>query len=139
MYSSAMSGKPLVPIISNIEFQDLGNGTALKGEEYLLYMQALDNLRLSFYGIKNGGLFQKKSHMLESEQDMNSINCLPAYTDGLDIRQEFCDKVNAIWGLGISCERNDELFQEAEMIDDTEETDEGNNEGQEEESEGVDE
>lgn len=136
MYNNAMSGKPFVPITGATDFQDFTNGTALKGEEYLLYMQALDNLRLSFYGIKNGGLFQKKSHMLESEQDMNSINCLPAYTDGLDIRQDFCDKVNAIWGLGISCERNDELFQEAEMLgDETEDEDEGSD-TQTDESEG---
>jgi len=136
MYNNAMSGKPFVPMVGATDFQDFNNTTALKGEEYLLYMQALDNLRLSFYGIKNGGLFQKKSHMLESEQDMNSVNCLPAYTDGLDIRQDFCDKVNAIWGLGISCERNDELFQEAEMLEDDEDQDQ---EGQDDETEEGDE
>ena len=101
---AALTGDPWIPIISNIEFQDLTNGTALKSEEYLLYMQAMDNYRLSLYGLDNGGLFQKKSHMLEAEQKMNSGNAGLVMQDGLTIRQKFCDMVNAIWGLGIWCE-----------------------------------
>lgn len=102
--NSALTGNPLVPIISSLEFQDLTNGSALKSEEYLLYLQALDNYRLSLYGLETGGLFQKKSHMLEAEQDMNAGHAKLAYNDGLTIRQNFCDLVNGIWGLGIWCE-----------------------------------
>ena len=100
--NAALTGDPFVAISSNVEFQDLTSaGSALKSEEYLIYLQALDNLRLSLYGLKTGGLFQKKSHMLESEQEMNESNTLLAYQDGLNMRQRFCDFVNAIWGLGI--------------------------------------
>ena len=99
---AAKTGKPWVAIQSEIEFQDLtSDGSALKSEEYLIYLQSLDNLRLSFYGLKTGGLFQKKSHMLEKEQQMNESNTLLAFQDSLAIRQRFCDFVNAIWGLGI--------------------------------------
>lgn len=69
-------------------------------------MQALDNYRLSLYGLKNGGLFQKKSHMLEAEQSMNDGNVGLVYEDGLTIRQRFCDIVNSITELGIWCEAN---------------------------------
>lgn len=99
---AALKGEPFIPVVSQIEFQDLTSaGTALKAEEFLVYLQALDNFRLSLYGLKSGGLFQKKSHMLESEQEMNEGNTLLAYQDGLNLRQRFCDFINAIWDLGV--------------------------------------
>lgn len=104
IFKAAMTGKPIVPIVGPVDFQDLTNGSALKSEEYLLYMQAQDNYRLSLYGLDNGGLFQKKSHMLEAEQKMNNGNVGLIYQDGLTNRQHFCDMVNAVWGLGIWCE-----------------------------------
>lgn len=101
---AALTGDPWVPVTAQVEFQDLTSaGSAIKSEEYLLYMQAMDNYRLSLYGLKNGGLFQKKSHMLESEQQMNDGNTSLAYLDGLLLRQHFCDLVNSIWPLGIAC------------------------------------
>ena len=104
---AALNGKPWIPIVGQIEFQELTEGSALKSEEFLLYMQALDNFRLSLYGLDNGGLFQKKAHMLEAEQDMNAGNIKLVYQDGLTIRQKFCDIVNSIWGLGIWCEASE--------------------------------
>lgn len=114
---AALTGDPWVPIIGTLEFQDLTNGTALKSEEYLLYMQALDNYRLSLYGLNNGGLFQKKSHMLEAEQKMNTGNVGLIYQDGLTNRQRFCDMVNAIWGLGIWCEASEVVVNMDTNID----------------------
>lgn len=105
--SAALTGRPFVPIVGSCEFQSLTDGTALKSEEYLLYMQALDNYRLSLYGLESGGLFQKKSHMLEGEQEMNAGRAKLTYQDGLTIRQRFCDIVNAIWGLGIWCDASE--------------------------------
>ena len=104
---AALNGKPWVPIVGNIEWQELTDGSTLKSEEFLMYMQALDNFRLSLYGLSSGGLFQKKSHMLESEQQMNEGNVGLVYQDGLTLRQKFCDIVNSIWGLGISCEASE--------------------------------
>ena len=107
---AALSGNPWIPVVGFNEFQDLTSaGSALKSEEYLLYLQALDNFRLSLYGLKNGGLFQKKAHMLESEQDMNDGNIGLVYKDGLKLRQQFCDIVNGIWGLGIWCDVPEEI------------------------------
>ena len=98
---AALNGDIWIPVVGNIEFQELTDGSALKSEEFLLYMQALDNFRLSLYGLDNGGLFQKKSHMLEAEQEMNAGNVGLVYQDGLALRQKFCNLVNSIWGLGI--------------------------------------
>ena len=101
---SAMTGNPWVPIIGNIEFQELTNGDTGKIEEYMLAMQSLDNLRLSGYGIDNGGLFEKKAHELQTEADINGGPVGLIMQDGLSIRQNFCNIVNSIWGIGIWCE-----------------------------------
>lgn len=101
---AALNGKKWIPVVGNIEFQDLTGGQVAKAEEYFLALQSLDNLRLSFYGLDNGGLFQKKSHMLEAEQEMNQGNVGLVMRDRLENRQNFCTLVNSIWGLGIWCE-----------------------------------
>lgn len=101
---AALTGKKWVPIVGNIEFQDLTSGSLAKAEEYFLALQSIDNLRLSFYGLDNGGLFQKKSHMLEAEQEMNAGNVGLIMRDRLQNRQDFCTLVNSIWGLDIWCE-----------------------------------
>lgn len=105
---AALNGEKYVAIVGAMEFQDLTGGDLAKSEEFLLAMEALDNFRLSTYGIDNGGLFQKKAHMLQSEQDMAGGNVGLVYNDGLSIRQHFCDVVNSIWGIGIWCEPNEQ-------------------------------
>lgn len=110
-HDAALNGLPWIPITAMSEFQDLttsNNGSRI--EDYLLYMQSLDNFRLSLYGLDSGGLFQKKSHMLEAEQQMNAGRAKSAYQDGLTIRQKFCDIVNSIWGLGIWVEPSETII-----------------------------
>lgn len=99
---AALEGNPYVPIVGSVDYQTLTDGQTLKAEEFLLAMQGLDNYRLSLYGLENGGLFQKKSHMLEAEQSMNAGKAAIPLNDGLSIRQNFADIVNALTGLGIS-------------------------------------
>lgn len=107
---AALEGDLNVPIVGSVDFQELTNGQTLKAEEFLLSMQGLDNYRLSLYGLENGGLFQKKSHMLEGEMAMNAGKAAIPLNDGLSIRQNFCDIVNSITGLGISCEIAEEVI-----------------------------
>lgn len=99
---AALEGDQYVPIVGSVDFQSLTEGQILKAEEFLLAMQGLDNYRLSLYGLDNGGLFQKKSHMLEAEQSMNAGKAAIPLNDGLTIRQNFADILNSITGLGIS-------------------------------------
>ena len=102
--NGALTSQPFVPIIGNIEFQELTDGNVAKSEEFMLAMQSLDNLRLSLYGIDNGGLFEKKAHELQTEADINGGPVGLVMQDGLSIRQNFCNIVNSIFGLGIWCE-----------------------------------
>lgn len=98
---AALEGKKYIPIVGNVDFQDLTGGATLKSEEFLLAMQSLDNYRLSLYGLDNGGLFQKKSHMLEAEQSMNSGNTGLVFRDSLQCRQDACTIINSVWGLNM--------------------------------------
>lgn len=100
---SALTGDLAVPVTSTIEIQELFEGPTGKAQEYLLAMQALENFRLSTYGLDNGGLFEKKAHKLEEEQEMNNSTVGLVYADGLAIRQNFCNIVNSIWGTSIWC------------------------------------
>lgn len=100
---AALEGKKWIPVVGNIDFQDLTNGSVAKAEEYLLAMQSMDNYRLSLYGLDNGGLFQKKSHMLEAEQKMNTGTCGLVLKDSLQCRQDACTIINSIWGLNMWC------------------------------------
>lgn len=107
---AALTGEKWVAMKGGLDFQDLGPGTATKPEEFLLAMQGLDNYRLSLHGLDNGGLFQKKSHMLEAEQEMNAGNMSLIMSDRLKIRQRFCDIVNSVWGTGTGCIPSEEII-----------------------------
>ena len=72
------------------------DGQIGKLQDYFLAMQSIDNLRLSGYGIDNGGLFEKKAHELQSEADINGGPVGLVLQDGLSIRQNFCNIVNSI-------------------------------------------
>ena len=104
LQDAALTGTPWVPIVGAVEFQELTGANVGQPEEFMLAMQSLDNLRLSTYGIDNGGLFEKKAHELQSEADLNGGPVGLVLQDGLSIRQNFCNIVNSIWDLGIWCE-----------------------------------
>ena len=109
--NAALKNEPWIPIIGNIEFQELTDGALLNAQEYMLSLQSLDNLRLQTLGLDNGGLFEKQAHVLESEQAINQVNVSLILQDGLSIRQNFCNIVNSIWGLGIWCEPTENVIQ----------------------------
>lgn len=94
--NAALTGNPWMPIIGNIEFQELTDNAIGKNQDYFLALQSLDNFRLSLYGIDNGGLFEKKAHELQSEADINGGPVGLVMQDGLSIRQNFCNIVNSI-------------------------------------------
>lgn len=120
---AALGGKPFIPVVGKVDFQELTESSAIKSQEYLLYMQSLDSFRLSAYGLETGGIFQKKAHMLEGEMEMNAGHAKLCYQDGLALRQRFCDIVNSIWGLGIWCDVSEsalgiDLDQDGDANDD---------------------
>ena len=107
--NGALAGNRFVPVVSGITLQDLAPGATAKSEEFLLTLQALDNYRLSLLGLNNGGLFQKKAHMLEAEQRINDGNSGIILQDGLINRQHAADIFNSIWGTSIYVEISETL------------------------------
>lgn len=107
---AALTGRKWIAMIGDVNFQDLTTGQVAKAEEYLLAMQSLDNYRLSLYGLDNGGLFQKKSHMLEAEQNMNTGNTGLIFQDSLTYRQEACNIINSVWDLDVWCEASETVL-----------------------------
>jgi len=110
MQNAALTGEKWMPIQGGLNFQDLCTGTITKPEEFLLAMQGLDNYRLSLHGLDNGGLFQKKSHMLEAEQEMNAGNMSLILKDKLNIRERFCDIVASVWPIGLDVLPSEEVI-----------------------------
>lgn len=108
---AVISGQRYVAAVGNVPFQELTAGQITKASEYLLAMQSLDNFRLSCLGIENGGLFEKKAHITNAEQAVNGSNIGLVAQDGLTRRQEFCDIVNSLTGLGISCEISETIAE----------------------------
>lgn len=115
---AALSGQKYVPIIGALDFQEMTGGNVGKSEEFLLAMQSLDNYRLELYGLENGGMFQKKAHMLQDEQDMRSVGVNLIMKDSLECRQDFCTIANSIWGLDIWVEATEVNLPEDDIIAD---------------------
>lgn len=103
---AALNGKPWVPIVGTVEFQEMTNTGVMRTEEYLSYFQALDNLRMKTHGFESGGVFEKKSQMLQDEASLNASQSSRVMDDTVRVRQEFCTLVNIIWGLSIWYEPN---------------------------------
>ena len=111
LINGALDANPYVPITSKIEFQELTDGTVSKASEYLQSMQAIDNFRIGLHGVPNGGLFEKTQYVNNAQTNINLGGADVSLTliDGLKIRQDFCNKVNSIWGLGIWCEPSETI------------------------------
>lgn len=98
---AALDGERYIPIEGSVDFQALADGSVARAEEFLLAMQSIDNYRVSLHGLDSGGIFQKKAHMLESENQMNAGNIGLIMRDRVQNRQDACNIINSIWGLGM--------------------------------------
>lgn len=98
MTAAALNGDQNIPIVGQQEFQDLSGGQVAQAEEFLQAMQGYNNFRLSLYGIDNTGLYEKKAYVNNMQSGVNNVGL--SLTDGLAQRQNSCNIINSIWGLG---------------------------------------
>lgn len=113
IYNAAINKNPYIAIVgSATEFQELGTGQRYALSDYLMTLQSMDNLRLSTYGIPNGGIFEKQAHVLEKEIAVNNSNVYSAYQDGLSIRQHFCNIFNSIFKTFMWCEASEDVVKQ---------------------------
>ncbi len=116
---AARSGSPWIPIVGMADFQDLTTNGGLSTEDYLSYFQSLDNLRMKTHGFESGGIFEKKSHMLQDEQAMNSGRSSRILDDTVKARQDFCTTCNILWGLEMWYEPADSSVNADQNMDGT--------------------
>ena len=101
---AALCGEPWIPMVGDLDFQDLTNKGLHTADQYLLAMQSLDNFRHSTLGLDNAGLFQKSQYVTDGQNQVNAGNIGLVAQDGLSLRQRFCDIWNSIHGTGMWCE-----------------------------------
>lgn len=102
--NAALNGIKWLGLTGRVDFQDIGLKGASQAQEYLLAMQSMDNFRQMGMGLGDGTLFQTRAHMLQTQADMAIGRVDGIYQDGLNRRQEFCNLVNSVFGLGIWCD-----------------------------------
>lgn len=113
---AALSGEYFIPITSPIEFQELTNGgSAAASQDFMVYLEALNNHRLAFLGIDSTGTYQKSTYVNQSQTANANTAIGLVLNDGLLIRQRACDLINSIWGLGVWCELNESLVGDINM------------------------
>lgn len=105
--NASLTGNKYVPILGNVEFQELTGGNIASAQDYFQAMQSADNFRLEQYGLGTNGVYEKQAHMLQSEQSMNASNTSLIYDDGLWNRQFFCDIANLLFGTDMWCESSE--------------------------------
>lgn len=113
--AGALNGRRYIGMIAPIEVQELSEASVGKAPDYMQGMESIDNFRLSLMGIDSSGLFQKKAHMLETEQAMADGSTNLIMQDALKHRQRFCDIVNSLFGLGIYCDTSEALLGDKNM------------------------
>lgn len=99
---AALQGDRYVGIRGELEFQELASGTLGLASDYMMALESLENFRLGTYGIQAGGIFQKKAHMLQTEQDAAGGSPGLVMENCLRLRLKFCEIVNKVFGLNIS-------------------------------------
>ena len=120
---AALNGERFIPVVGMTEFQEFGDNKSASGDDFFMYMQTLDNIRLQSYGLKNNGIFEKSQYINDTMAGNIQANVGQIYQDALNQRQRFCDFVNAIWGLGIWCSAsetvtNTDTNMDGEVLDD---------------------
>lgn len=120
---AALAGKRYIGTWGMQNFQVLETTGNLTGENFFRYMQTLDNIRLESYGLKNNGIYEKDQYINNKMAGNIQANVGQIYEDGLKLRQDFCDYVNLIWGLGISCSASETVTNsdtnfDGEILDD---------------------
>ena len=98
---AALAGEIYVPIQQSVKIEELADKAG---------NSRLEEFMMALFGLDSGGVFEKKAHVLETEQLLNKSRVALIYQDGLNQRQKFCNIVNSIWGLSIWCEPSESVI-----------------------------
>lgn len=99
-----LKGKRFIPIIDKLPIDIIKTSSSSDVEGLFNIFNSLTNFLKSITGVANPGVFDKKAHLLQEEQQLNGSNADDIYYNGLRQRQEFCLLVQAYYGYPIWCE-----------------------------------
>lgn len=100
--SAALNGTRWIGMRGSPGLESVGSsGSIGRAQEFTLALQSLDNLRLSTYGLATGGVFEKKAHVLEREEESNAGQQSKKLMVGLQLRKTRAAIANAVFGLNI--------------------------------------
>ena len=99
-----LKGRRFTPIAGTLPIQPLKTSNTANLEGLFNTFNSLSNFLKSITGIANPGVFDKKAHLLQEEQQLNGSNADDVYYNGLRLRQEFCMMIQAYYNYPIWCE-----------------------------------
>lgn len=99
-----LKGRRFTPIAGTLPIQPLKTNNTANLEGLFNTFNSLSNFLKSITGIANPGVFDKKAHLLQEEQQLNGSNADDIYYNGLRLRQEFCMMIQAYYNYPIWCE-----------------------------------
>lgn len=99
-----LKGKRFTPIIGKLPITPLKTTNSADLEGLFNTFNSLTNFLKSITGVANPGVFDKKAHLLQDEQQLNGSNADDIYYNGLRMRQEFCILIQAYYNYPIWCE-----------------------------------
>lgn len=99
-----LDGKRYTPVVSPLEITPLKSSSTYDIEGLFNTYNSLTNFLKSITGIANPGVFDKKAHLLQEEQQLNGSNADDIYYNGLRMRQEFCMLIQQYYGYPIWCQ-----------------------------------
>ena len=100
--NAAINGDRYIGIVNGLDMQEISDGrSTMLIDQYTRALASLDNIRVSAYGIPNGGVYEKAEHMLQDEQDLASGRNSLVFEDALAYREWNAAVINSIWDLDI--------------------------------------
>ena len=100
--NAAINGDRYIGIVNGLDMQEISDGrSTMLIDQYTRALASLDNIRVSAYGIPNGGVYEKAEHMLQDEQDLASGRNSLVFEDALAYREWGAAIINSIWDLDV--------------------------------------
>lgn len=115
-----LEGKRVTVVVGDTTVEPFKELTAAKNisdsQRYWQSYQAWDNLRKELIGLDSGGTNMKMEHVTSEESQMNGNMDSLVMSNALRMRLDFCDIINAQWGLSVSV--NEVEYENDEMLAD---------------------
>jgi len=113
MLNDIINGNIVQTIVDGLTLEEFNSEPPkLSPQDLWQSLESLDNLRMSYLGILNNGVFEKKERFLTDEVAGKQTAAKLLLADDLLNRKIFCELVNKVFSLNISVDVSEELKPE---------------------------